>query len=141
MVTNPTAFTLDSFALLAYLEGEAGMPRVQAILAAALAGSHTVYLSLINLGEILYIVERERGLTAARRTLAAIDQLPIQVVPVSRTIVLAAAHIKASYPVSYADAFAVVTARDYGAVLVTGDPEFKSIVDAELVAIEWLPRR
>ncbi len=141
MATNLTGFTLDSFALLSYLEGEAGMPRVQAILAAALAGHHTVYLSLINLGEILYITERERGLVAAQRALAAVDQLPIQVAPISRATVLAAAHIKAHYSVSYADAFAVVTAQDYDAVLITGDPEFKRIAGAGLVTIEWLPRR
>ena len=141
MAADLAGFTLDSFALLSYLEGEAGMPRVQAILSQALAGARTAYLSLINLGEALYIVERERGRVAAQRTLAAVDQLPIRVVPVSRATVLAAAHIKAHYAVSYADAFAVVTAQDSGAVLVTGDPEYKPIAEAGLVKIEWLPRR
>jgi len=44
---------LDSFAVLAYLEGEAGMPRVRSVLEGAEAKRHTVYLSLINLGEVL----------------------------------------------------------------------------------------
>ena len=140
VATNPAAFTLDSFALLAYLEGEAGMPRVQAILAAAQTGSHTVYLSLINLGEVLYITERESGLVPAQRTLAAIDQLPLQIVPVTRATVFAAAHIKARYSISYADAFAVVTAQEYHGVLITGDPEFRSIAKDNLLVIEWLPR-
>jgi PIN domain nuclease of toxin-antitoxin system len=55
-------FVLDSFALLAYLEGEVGQPTVQTLMAGAEAGTHTVYLSLINLGEALTIIERERGL-------------------------------------------------------------------------------
>ena len=54
---------------------------------------------------------------------------------------LAAAHIKACFPISYADAFAVVTAQDHGGVLMTGDPEFKPLAAAGLVAVQWLPRR
>ena len=37
--------------------------------------------------------------------------------------VLHAADIKAAHPISLADAFAVATAVDYDAVLLTGDPE------------------
>lgn len=111
MPTKPSAYALDSFALLAYLEGEAGRPRVKELLRGAETGAHTLYLSLVNLGEILYIIERENNLFLAQRALAAIDQLPLRIVPASRATVLAAAHVKARYPISYADAFAVVTAQ------------------------------
>ena len=141
MADSPLAYVLDSFALLAYLDGEAGMPRVRSVLEGAAAQRHTVYLSLITLGEALYITERERGLVAARRTLGAVDELPLEIVPVSRATVLAAAHIKARFPISYADAFAVVAARDRGGVVMTGDPEFEPLANAGLVAVEWLPRR
>jgi ribonuclease VapC len=132
---------LDSFAVLAYLEGEPGMPRVRAVLEGAAARRHRVYLSLINLGEVLYITERERGIREARQVLAAIDQLPMEVVDVSRPAVLAAAHIKARFPIAYADAFAVVVAQDHDGVLLTGDPEFRSLQETGLVAVEWLPAR
>ena len=141
MAGSPTAYVLDSFALLAYLEGEAGMARVRAVLEGAEAQRHNVYLSLINLGEALYITERERGLVEARRTLGAVDQLPLEIVGVSRATVLAAAHIKASFPISYADAFAVVTAHERGGVVMTGDPEFEPLAAAGVVAVAWLPRR
>lgn len=140
MAARPSAYALDSFALLAYLEGEAGRPRVRELLADAEAGAHAIYLSLVNLGEVLYITERERSLFLAQRALAAIDQLPLQIVAVSRATVLAAAHIKARYPISYADAFAVVTAQDHHGLLVTGDPELRSVADDGLVTVEWLPR-
>lgn len=117
------------------------MPRVSTALREAEAGVRSVYLSLINLGEVIYITERERGLLEARRTLAVIDALPLEIDQVSRATVLAAAHIKARFPISYADAFAVVTAQDHGAVLMTGDPELRSVADAGLVDVEWLPRR
>lgn len=141
MAGSPAAYVLDSFALLAYLEGEPGMPRVRAVLEGAEAQRHAAYLSLINLGEALYITERERGLVAARRALGAVDQLPLEIVPVSRATVLEAAHIKARFRIAYADAFAVVAARDRGGVVMTGDPEFRPLADAGLVAVEWLPRR
>jgi predicted nucleic acid-binding protein len=140
VAARPQAYVLDSFALLAYLDGEAGMPRVRRVLERATAQRHRVYLSLINLGEALYVTERERGLSEARRTLGAVDQLPLEVVGVSRATVLAAAHIKARFPIAYADAFAVVTAQDRGGIVMTGDPEFEPLAEAGVVAVEWLPR-
>jgi len=50
--------------------------------------------------------------------------------------VINAAKIKAEHPLSFADCFAVVTARKYNAVIMTGDPEFKRV--EQLVEIEWL---
>lgn len=134
MGAKATAYVLDSFAVLAYLAAEAGMPRVREVLRDASAGRCSVYLSLINLGEVAYIVERERGLARAQETLGLIDQLPIQILPASREVVMAAAHVKAEYPMAYADAFAVVAAQNLDAVILTGDPEFDAVRD--LVHVE-----
>jgi ribonuclease VapC len=49
-----------------------------------------------------------------------------------------AAHIKARHPVSYADAFAVALAQEYGATVVTGDPEVRAV--ESLINVDWLPR-
>ena len=141
MAASPSAYVLDSFALLAYLEGEEGKERVQSALEDAAAHRRPAYVSLINLGEVLYITERERGLVDARRVLGAVDQLPLQFVGVSRSTVLAAAHVKARFPIAYADAFAVVAAQDHQAVVMTGDPEFQPLVEAGLISVAWLPRR
>lgn len=83
MAADRRAFVPDSFAVLAYLEGEASQRQIQALLKEAGRGTAVLYLSLIDLGEVLYIVEREQGLVAAQRALAALDQLPIQWVPVT----------------------------------------------------------
>jgi len=140
VAADRTAYVLDSFALLAFLQGERGEPIVQPILTAAAAGRCVVFLSLINLGEILYILERKQGLVAAQRALAVLDQLPITTVPVSRAAVLAAAHVKANHAISYADAFAVAAAQVHGATLVTGDPEFGALANAGLIELLWLPQ-
>lgn len=78
------AIILDSYALLAYLGNEIGGDRVREILDQAQRADHRVYLSLINLGEIAYIVERHRGTNAARETIALIRQLPIEIVEVNQ---------------------------------------------------------
>ncbi len=135
---NPAkpAYVMDSYAMLAYLNGEAGQRRVQEILTLALSHDVEVYLGMINLGEILYIVERRRGLTQAQRTLSLIESLPLTICDTTRTLVLDAAHIKAGHGISYADAFAAALAQSENAIVVTGDPEFNAVT--ELVQIEWL---
>jgi ribonuclease VapC len=140
VAADEPGYVLDSFALLAYFQGETTEPIVRSLLAEAQVGTHAVYLSIINLGELLYIVERERGLVAAQRALAAVDQLPIHIVPASRANALAAAHLKAAYPVAYADAFAAAAAQEHGATLVTGDPEFEVLARANVVKVWWLAR-
>ena len=129
---------LDSFALLAYLGAEPGESQVKAVLARVAAGQAVTYLSVVNLGEIAYITEREQGASATRRALAAIDQLPIKLIEADRRTALAAAHVKAHYPLSYADAFAVALAQQMQAMILTGDPEFGKI--EPLVTVEWLPQ-
>lgn len=141
MADNASAYVLDSFAVLAYFEGEPGMARVRTLLTEATKGALALHLSVINLGEILYIVEREQGLVVAQRALAALDQLPVQVQPADRNVVLSAARLKARYPISYADAFAVVVAQEQQAVLLTGDPEFKPLESDGTLKVEWLSRR
>lgn len=141
MADDASAYVLDSFAVLAYFEGESGMARVRTLLTEAEKGSLTLHLSIINLGEVLYIVEREQGLVAAQRTVAALDQLPIQIQPAARAAVLSAARLKARYPISCADAFAAVVAQEQQAVLLTGDREFKPLEVDGLLKVEWLSRR
>jgi len=135
--TEPGRYILDSFAVLAYLEDEAGADRVHAVLAVAQQGLVSVWMSIVNYGEVIYITEREQGLFAAQRAIAAMDQLPMSVVDADRRLTLAAAKIKAHHGISYADAFAVALAQVKQAAVLTGDPEF---CKAEaLVAIDWLP--
>ena len=131
-------YIFDSFAVLAYLEGESGAERVKAILRAASKQTARVHFSQINLGEVLYIAERERGLAAAQKDLATIEQLPVDLLSVTKERILDAAHIKAHCAVAYTDAFAVAAAKELGGVILTGDPEYSNV--KELVAIEWLPR-
>lgn len=54
-------YVLDSYAVLAYLQAETSGLKVKELLEAAKTGDATIYMSLINLGEVLYIVGRKLG--------------------------------------------------------------------------------
>jgi predicted nucleic acid-binding protein len=87
---------------------------------------------------ILYSVKRNHGLAKAHEALALIQSLPIKILPADNQIVLAAAHIKANHPISYADAFVVVAAQQINGTILTGDPEFEEAT--ELAKIERLKK-
>jgi len=127
---------LDTWAMLAYLDGEPAAEQVRQVLRRARKKQVLVLFSLINYGECLYVTEREHGLQQAQRAAGIIDQLALRVVPADRSLVFAAAHIKARYPVSYADAFSIALTKRTGARVMTGDVEFKS-VESE-ISVHWL---
>jgi predicted nucleic acid-binding protein len=88
------------------------------------------------LGEGLYITEREQWLAEAQAVLAATEQLPIDILEVTKERVLAAAHVKANRRLAYTDAFAVAAAQELEGKVLTGDPGFESV--EALVPVEWL---
>jgi ribonuclease VapC len=134
------AAVLDSYAILAFLEGAPGWRRARDILQKAQEGCCTTFMSVVNLGEVLYITERERGLERTQETLARLDELPIELVDVDREQTLTASHIKAEWPIAYADCFCAALAVLKDATIVTGDPEFKSLEEASVVSIHWITR-
>ncbi len=136
---RPEVYVLDAFAFTAYLENEPGAARVEKIIQDAMAGTCTACMSIINLGEVIYTIERKYGVPKAQDTLGLVANLPIEILPADNQTVLAAAHIKANHPISYADAFVVVAAQMIHGIVMTGDPEFEDVTD--LVEIEWLKKR
>ena len=129
-----TGKVLDSYALLSYLQGERGCAVVKAALA---SDEIRILMNEINLGEVFYILARGRGLAQGDHFLDSIlPLLPIKIIGNDLDRVIQAARIKAEYSLSYADCFAVVTARDENAAILTGDPEFKAV--ESLVRIEWI---
>ena len=129
-------YVLDSFALLAYLEDEEGAGQVQRLLVEAERGPTQTFMSVVNLGEVLCITERHRGLEEAQRTAGVVEQLPVRVIDADRVLTFQAAHVKANHPISYADAFAVAMAQELAATVVTGDAEFACV--EHLVPVKWI---
>lgn len=131
-----TPKVLDSFALLAFLNKEAGFDKVRTLLYTAEATGEPLLMNEINVGEVFYILAKTRSLAQAEDFLHRLAMLPITLVSNAFADVLAAARVKAQFPLSYADAFAISTAMRSQATVVTGDPEFHAVV--HLVEVLWL---
>ena len=138
MISERKAYVLDSFALLALFRDEPGADAVDRLLRRGQRGRAQFLLTAVNLGEVVYRTIREHGLEQADQVLARIEELPIEVVDVDRKLALAAAHLKGSYRMAYADCLGAALAQSHDAIVVTGDPEFQQV--EHLVSIEWLPR-
>ena len=132
-------FVLDAWALLALLQAEEpAASRARQLLQNAQEGAVELFISVINLGEVVYRIGRVKGEAEARETLDQIRQSPLVVVPATEEAVLAAAGLKMHYSISYADAFAAATADQLSGILVTGDPELEQL--ASRIKIEKLER-
>lgn len=130
------SYVLDSYAVLAYFQAERAGLKVKDLLKQAKNGDMLTFLSMINVGEILYIIGRKLGDDVAMDILQDVLHLPIQLAEVTMDRVIAAAHVKTHYAISYADAFAIGLAQELNATVVTGDPEFKQV--ESLVSLLWL---
>jgi len=109
---------LDSWAVLRYLEGAEPAAGV----VADLLDEERPAISWINLGEVLYIIQRLHGEDQAARTVHDLRAVTAPELPTPNRV-LEAAQIKGVYRMAYADAFAAATAVALNATLWSGDPE------------------
>ena len=130
---------LDSFAVLVLLQKEPGSEDVLRLLREAQTGTSRVLMTWVNVAEVAYIIHRRWGQDRVHEVLANLEAAGVAIVPVGRELALAAAAIKATHPVAFADAMAAALALAEQAVLVTGDPEFRKVEGS--VTIHWLPAR
>ena len=140
-----SAYVLDSFAFLVWLRDENGAERVQAVLDRADRKEIKLFASWVNIADVYCITKRrsldpDPALTAAQ-VVEVIENLPIQLHGAAKAEALAAARLKAVFPISLADAFAAALAKSNNAKVMTGDPEFKALEKTKELAIEWLPRK
>jgi len=92
-------------------------------------------MSVVNLGEVYYRLIQIAGPEQANVRLQQLRQLPIDMLPAREPLALSAARIKAAYPISYADAFAIATAKAEKARLATGDSEILALPRAVVSAM------
>jgi ribonuclease VapC len=90
----------------------------------------------MNLGEIIYSTKREFGDQKKLEVLSNIERLEFTVLPVPNALIFQAAEYKAQYGISYADCFALASAIEHKAMIVTGDPEFKKV--EQLIEVVWV---
>ena len=127
---------LDSQAIMKWTQKEKGDQKVKTLIIACRDKSTVGYMSQINLGEVYYKTIRVVGLDRAKEFLENFLRLPIKIILPDSDLIWHASEIKAEYPMSYADCFAVATALKFNAAILTGDPEFKKT--EKIVSVEWL---
>jgi predicted nucleic acid-binding protein len=132
----PERKVIDSWAVIAWLLDQHAASKVEAFLQEADTGNLQLLMSWINAGEVYYIVAKHSGRQKAEEFLLRLPSLPVRVVVPDENDIIAAARIKGSHRLSYADAFAAALAIREGASLITGDPELVELKD--LLPVDWI---
>jgi ribonuclease VapC len=126
----------DSFAMPRFFYQEPGAEKVRQLLNDSVKNESPRLISAINVGELIYIIRRRSGEAAKLQMLVKLNSLGLTILPCPNELIFRAAELKARYPMSYADTFAVASAMEHNATLVTGDPEFRLV--EKLVEIIWV---
>lgn len=130
---------LDSWAVIAWLKGQQpAADRVDGYFRESFAGALRLSISVLNLGEIYCVTAKHRDLAIAASVLEALQDYQVAVLPSPNDLVMAAARLKARWPLSYADAFAAATALHRNERLITGDPELRPLATGEGLLLDWI---
>ena len=136
MARKPKAIVLDSWSIIAYLEDEPAGQKVADLIAEAHESSTPLMMTVVNAGEVWYLIAREASVTDADQSVAELRGLGIEFVEADWKLTREAAAFKAKHKMSYADCFAAALAKERKADLTTGDPEFRQI-ESE-VKVLWI---
>jgi predicted nucleic acid-binding protein len=131
-------YVLDANAVLDFVDAGPGAQRVRALLQEAHEQRAGIVISVLNWGEIFYLLWQHRGQEKAQRTLAQLARLPLQIVPVDLAQALKASEIKAVHKIPYVDCVAAALAVLQQATLVTSDRDFERL--GRNFPILWIAR-
>ncbi len=118
---------LDSYVWLSYLLVDASFQKAEKTLHEIFDGQKEGYISAVNYGEVIYMSWRKKGKDLGLKAEEMLKNFPLVIVEPSLDLCVEAAHLKATYTMSYADAFAASLAQRLDATLITGDKEFKPL--------------
>lgn len=136
MARKAKATVLDSWAVMAYLEDETAGKEVADLIVDAHQNDKPLFMSVVNAGEVWYILARELSVVDADNAITDLRQLGIEFVDADWPLAKLAGSFKAQHKMSLADCYAAALAKLKKAELVTGDKEFRQ-VDNE-INIHWL---
>ena len=136
MAHKPKALVFDSWSVLAYLEDEPAGVKVADIIADAHEQGVSLMISVVNAGEVWYILARKESEAEANASVLELRQLGIEFIEVDWKLANEAARFKSKHRMSYGDCFATALAKENTADLITGDREFKQVESQ--VKILWV---
>jgi predicted nucleic acid-binding protein len=136
MTRTPQAFVLDAWSVMAYLDDEPAGEKVADIIAGAHEQRIPMMMTVINVGEVWYIIAREISAAEAEKAVEELRHLGIRFIDADWDLSREAAEFKAGCKMSFADCFTAALAKRHQAQLVTGDPEFRQV--EAVVPIMWV---
>lgn len=126
-------YLLDTSALLALRDNEAGANQVADLLRQAQAGTARCFACFMTLMELYYRVWKDEGEIEGRLAYEQCQSLPITWIHENQALLEKAAELKATHPISLADAWIAACSTIQGATLVHKDPEFETLEYPQLV--------
>jgi len=136
MAKKPKAIVLDSWAVISYLEDEPPAATVADISSDAHEQEVPLLMTVVNAGEVWYIVAREASVADADASIKQLRDLGIVFVDADWDLARDSGYFKSRNKMSHADCFAAALARQRKAHLATGDPEFKQV--EQEITVHWL---
>ena len=106
MPKNPKAIVLDSWATIAYLEDEAAAEKVADIIADAHEQQVPLLMTVVNAGEVWYIVARQTSAADADTSIKQLRDLGIEFIDADWNLARDAGYFKSKNKMSFADCFA-----------------------------------
>lgn len=131
-------YVLDANAVLDLIEAGPGWRKVEGLLQSARQQDSSVFISVLNWGEVFYLLWQKRGEETARRTTADLSRLPIEIVPVDLAQAMKAGELKAIHKIPYVDCIAAALATLQQATLVTSDRDFEKL--GRQFPVLWIAR-
>ena len=137
MTSFSLLYVLDAYAILAFFQLEPGGSRVRDVLSAAAQGDLSLAMTVVNAAEVIYRTVRGFGLDRARSVESELLNLNIDFVSVDQSLATAAAWIKGTHAISFADCLVAALAQRLDATILTGDRDFERF--GSQIVVEWLP--
>jgi predicted nucleic acid-binding protein len=128
---------LDANALYRFLHCGPGFETVREIFKQAFHEQDKILISVINWGEVHYTMVRQMGIKNATAMSLQVKELPLTIRDADLDQTKAAAELKASYGLPYANCFAAALAGKSGVVVTSDAKDFSKI---PWLQIEPLPR-
>ncbi len=131
-----TKYVLDACALIAYFNHENGSDIVEQIL----LEENERYVSIINVFEVCYDLERNSKESIGLGVYEDIQKLPITVIDtIDSKQIEHAIYFKNNFKISVADSFALGLAKKLSGILITADHhEFDPIDESRLLDFLWI---
>ncbi|HEY76675.1 MAG TPA: type II toxin-antitoxin system VapC family toxin [Thermoflexia bacterium] len=130
-------YVLDTSAVLALLNNEPGTEQVLEILDAATQGLASVHIPFMTLMELEYILLRRSSPAKTDQILSLVQAWPVIIEHSTEEWSHTAAKIKASTPLSVADAWICSLAQLLDAELVHKDPEYDAVSNLKSLQLPY----